>query len=81
MSKKILFAAAGAALLLTASFAWNAEATTLTGVGALQTTVKDYSPVEPAACWCGPFRCHCGWWRWHHYRHCWWHHGVRHCRW
>ena len=46
MPKKMLFAAAGAALLLTASFAWHAEATTL---GPLQTAVKDYSPIEPAA--------------------------------
>jgi hypothetical protein len=44
MPKKILFAAAGAALLLTAPFAWNAEATTLSVVGPLQTAVKDYSP-------------------------------------
>jgi hypothetical protein len=81
MPKRILFAAAGAMLLLTASFAWNAEATTLSGVGALQTTVKDYSPVEPAAYWCGPFRCHHSWWRRYHYRHCWWRHGVRYCHW
>jgi hypothetical protein len=83
MPKKMLFAAAGAALLLTASLAWNAEATTL---GPLQTAVKDYSPIEPAACWCGPLRCRCGYWRryyWgpYHHRHCWWRHGVRYCRW
>jgi hypothetical protein len=33
MPKKMLFVAAGAALLLTASSAWNAEATTLSVVG------------------------------------------------
>jgi hypothetical protein len=84
MPKKMLFAMAGAVLLLTGSFAWNAEATALSGVGTLQTAVKDYSPVEPAVCWCGPFRCRCSHWRYwgpYHHRHCWWRHGVRYCRW
>ena len=40
MPKKMLFAIPGVVLLLTGSFAWNAEATAMSGVGTLQTAVK-----------------------------------------
>jgi hypothetical protein len=48
MRKPTIVAAAGLALLLTASLTWNVNATTLTGVGA-----PFASPVQTVACWCG----------------------------
>ena len=90
MSKRKLFVTAGAALLVVGSIAWNAEATTLSGTAGLQPTVKNFSPVELAACWCGPYRCACGHARYYGYyghpryygyygRRCWWRRGVRVC--
>jgi hypothetical protein len=55
MPTKMLGAAAGLALLLTASLGYSANATTLSAVGTLPAT----SPVQNIACWCGPYRCAC----------------------
>ena len=60
MPRKIFAAAAGLALLLTGSLAFNVNATTLPAVG----TLPAASPVQNVACWCGPYRCACG-----HYRY------------
>jgi len=48
-----------AAVMVAGSFAWRAEATTLSsGAVHLPTAAKNYSPVEKAGCfrpgWCGP---------------------------
>jgi len=58
-----------AAVMVAGSFAWRAEATTLSsGAVHLPTAAKNYSPVEKAGCfrpgWCGLgwFR-RCGRWR------------------
>jgi hypothetical protein len=55
MPTKMLCAAAGLVLLLTASLGSNANATTLPPVG----TLPAASPVQNIACWCGPYRCAC----------------------
>jgi hypothetical protein len=87
MPRKMLFAAASVAFLLTGSFAWNADAATLNGVSSLPPLVHSYSPVEAARCVCGPRGCACGhaWrrgWGWGPGpRRCWWRNGRRICRW
>jgi hypothetical protein len=54
MHKAMIGAAAGLALLVTALLIWDANATTLTGVGTLPSSTQDVSTVQTAACWCGP---------------------------
>ncbi len=53
--RTLITAAATAVILLAGSLVWKAEA----GVGSLPLASKGYSPVEQAACWCGPYRCAC----------------------
>ena len=57
MSKKILFALAGAAALLAAAPAWNADAAAPIGVSSLPSLVRGSSPVESARLVCGPRGC------------------------
>jgi uncharacterized low-complexity protein len=75
MKKLVLATAAVGALALgSLSFAAPGEAATAVYLGkpAVQSNVVD------ARCWRGRYgRWHCG----PHYRHCWWRHGHRICRW
>jgi len=85
MSRKMLFAVVGLALLLTGFLAMKVDAAMLPGVGSPPPIVHSYSPVEPVRCVCGPRGCACGpaWrsgWGWGP-RRCWWRRGVRVCRW
>jgi|307.fasta_scaffold64465_4 hypothetical protein len=92
MSRKMLFALAGVAVLLAGSPAWKADAAAPIGVSSLPPLVHSSSPVETARCVCGPRGCACGrawrrgyWgrgpgWGWGP-RRCWWRGGVRVCRW
>jgi hypothetical protein len=59
MRKLITAVAAATAILIAGSIAWKAEATTTTGLSSLASLTESYSPVEKAACWCGPYRCAC----------------------
>jgi len=54
--KKLTLIAFAAAVLIAGAFAWEAEATTRLGTPASANS----SLLEPAACWCGPYRCACG---------------------
>ena len=54
MRKVLIASLAAVTLLIGGSFAWNAEATPTTAP-----LTNNYSPVENAACWCGPYRCAC----------------------
>src|SRR5262249_54794874 len=51
---KTMIGPAGLALLVTALLSWDANATTLTGVGTFPSSTHDVSPVQTVACWCGP---------------------------
>lgn len=61
MRKLITAAAAAAAILVAGAIAGKAEAAPLTGAGALPAQTQNSSPIENVACWCGPYRCACGW--------------------
>jgi hypothetical protein len=54
MHKTMISAAAGLALLITVLLSWDANATTLTGVGTFPSSTQDVAPVQTVACWCGP---------------------------
>jgi hypothetical protein len=54
MSRKMLFALAGVAVLLAGSPAWKADAAAPIGVSSLPPLVHSSSPVETARCVCGP---------------------------
>jgi hypothetical protein len=79
--KKLTLIAFAAAVLIAGAFAWKAEATTRLGAPASASR----SLLQPAACWCGPYRCACGhpyYRRGYYYggpRRCWWRAGVRVC--
>ncbi len=67
---------AALAVLFIGSLAWTANAT----VPGSRLNSLTTAPVENIACWCGPYRCGCGWRRWGG-RRCVWRGGVRICRW
>ena len=60
MSRKMLFALAGVAVLLAGSVAWKADAAAPIGVSSLPPLVHSSSPVETVRCVCGPRGCACG---------------------
>ena len=60
MSRKMLFALAGVAVLLAGSPAWKADAAAPIGVSSLPPLAHSSSPVEAARCVCGPRGCACG---------------------
>jgi hypothetical protein len=61
MRKLVFTVAATAAILFAGSLAWQAEAQTSRGAATVGATIKNFSPIEQAACgpfrgrWCGPF--------------------------
>jgi hypothetical protein len=61
MRKLITAAAAAAAILVAGAIAGEAQATPLGSAGILLPPTQSSSPVQNAACWCGPYRCACGW--------------------
>lgn len=69
---------AASTVLFVGTLAWTASATVPGSTLNPPTTAN--SPVENIACWCGPYRCACGWRRWNG-RRCIWRGGVRICRW
>jgi hypothetical protein len=60
MRKLITAAVAAAAILMTGAIAGKAEAAPLTGTANLPPLTQSSSPVQNVACWCGPYRCACG---------------------
>jgi hypothetical protein len=65
--RKLFTVLATAAILIAGSLISKAEATTITGVRSLPTLTKNYSPLEAAGCWCGPYRCACRRYRYYRY--------------
>jgi uncharacterized low-complexity protein len=61
MRKLITAAAAAAAILVAGAIAGEAQAAPLGGAGILLPPTQSSAPVQKAACWCGPYRCACGW--------------------
>jgi hypothetical protein len=73
MRKLAIALGVAAAMVFAGGLAWKADATPLkTGTLNLPSAAKNYSPVEPAACYgwgrfcppgyvwrCGPYRCRC----------------------
>ncbi|MGH6795823.1 MAG: hypothetical protein ACREDH_11685 [Methylocella sp.] len=70
MRKLVLTFVATAAILLTGTLAFNAEAQTSRGAATFPAQAQNFTPIEKAACgphrgrWCGPFhRRVCRWGR------------------
>jgi hypothetical protein len=61
MRKLITAAAAAMAIMIAGSIAGTAEAAPLTGTANLPPLTQSSSPVQNVACWCGRYRCACGW--------------------
>jgi len=66
MRKLITAGAMAAAILAAGGVAGTAGATPLTSAGTLPAQSQSSSPVQRAACWCGPYRCACR--RYRYYR-------------
>lgn len=67
MRKLITAGLAAAAILVAGSLAHKAEAAPVPGTGTLPPLSQNSSPVENVGCWCGPYRCACGYRRWGYY--------------
>lgn len=60
MRKLITAGAMAAAILGAGAIAGTAAAAPLTGAGTPPAQSQSSSPVQNAGCWCGPYRCACG---------------------
>jgi len=61
MRKLITAGAMAAAFLVAGAIAGPASAAPLTGAATLPAQSQSSSPVMNVACWCGRYRCACGW--------------------
>jgi hypothetical protein len=63
MRKLIMAGSAAAAIIAAGSLAGTAEAALATSVATTPPITQSSSPVTNVGCWCGPYRCACGYHR------------------